>query len=69
MVFKSFQHIIESMFVKKEECNTCIYIPEIGDVLYNMMTSYNDTDVQDKARFYYALMTSASDKKVNICYK
>ena len=31
------------------------------------MTSYNDTDVQDKARFYYALMTSASDKKVTIC--
>ena len=30
-----------------------------------MMTEYQDIDVQDKARFYYALLTGAADKKVN----
>ena len=30
------------------------------------MTEYSDIDVQDKARFYYALMTGAADKKVHI---
>ena len=29
-----------------------------------MMTEYQDIDVQDKARFYYALLTGAADKKV-----
>ena len=36
----------------------------IGDLLHYLMTKYADTDVQDKARLYYALMTGASDNKV-----
>ena len=38
---------------------------DIGDLLYYIMTEYGDIDVQDKARFYYALMTGAADKKVH----
>ena len=41
-----------------------MYISDLGDLLYYMMTEYQDIDVQDKARFYYALLTGAADKKV-----
>ena len=41
-----------------------VYITDIGDLLFFIMTEYSDIDVQDKARFYYALMTGAADKKV-----
>ena len=41
-----------------------LYITDIGDLLFFIMTKYSDIDVQDKARFYYALMTGAADKKV-----
>ena len=37
---------------------------DLGDLLYYLMTEYQDIDVQDKARFYYALLTGAADKKV-----
>ncbi|XP_053405922.1 AP-5 complex subunit beta-1-like isoform X1 [Mercenaria mercenaria] len=48
---------------------THICFLELGDLLYYMMTCYNDTDVQDKARFYYALITGATDKKVQSVLK
>ncbi|KAL3866895.1 hypothetical protein ACJMK2_044145 [Sinanodonta woodiana] len=37
---------------------------EMGDLLYFIMTTYHDVDVQDKAKFYYALLTGASDHKI-----
>ena len=47
------------------ECdNWPLLFTDIGDLLYYIMTEYGDIDVQDKARFYYALMTGAADKKV-----
>ncbi|XP_060589091.1 AP-5 complex subunit beta-1-like [Ruditapes philippinarum] len=42
---------------------------ELGDLLYFMMSCYCDTDVQDKARFYYALITGATDTKVQSVLK
>ncbi|KAK3595172.1 hypothetical protein CHS0354_002772 [Potamilus streckersoni] len=37
---------------------------EMGDLLYYIMTTYHDVDVQDKAKFYYVLLTGASDYKI-----
>ncbi|XP_062577732.1 AP-5 complex subunit beta-1-like [Saccostrea cucullata] len=37
---------------------------DIGDLLFYMMTHYKDTDVKDKARFYYMLITSCTDEKI-----
>ncbi|KAJ8304263.1 hypothetical protein KUTeg_017846 [Tegillarca granosa] len=37
---------------------------EIGDLLFYMMTRYIDTDIQDRAMFYYTLLTSATDAKI-----
>ena len=39
---------------------------EIGDLLFYLMTHYEDTDVRDKARFYYMLITSSTDEKVRV---
>ncbi|XP_041370308.1 AP-5 complex subunit beta-1-like [Gigantopelta aegis] len=36
----------------------------LGEMLFDMFHHYNDTDVRDRARFYYALLTGASDKKI-----
>ena len=46
----------------------CILFLEIGELLYFIMIHYTDVDVQDKARFYYSLLTGASDTKVNLLY-
>ncbi|KAL5006024.1 hypothetical protein ScPMuIL_017182 [Solemya velum] len=37
---------------------------DLGDLMFGMLTAYPDTDIQDKARFLYALMTGASDDKI-----
>nr|XP_034325449.1 AP-5 complex subunit beta-1 isoform X1 [Crassostrea gigas] len=37
---------------------------EMGDLLFYLMTHYRDTDIRDKARFYYMLITSATDEKI-----
>ncbi|XP_046350561.1 AP-5 complex subunit beta-1-like [Haliotis rufescens] len=37
---------------------------ELGDLLHETMRHFLDIDVQDKARFYYALLTGAADKKI-----
>ncbi|XP_022334718.2 AP-5 complex subunit beta-1-like [Crassostrea virginica] len=39
---------------------------EIGDLLFYLMTQYEDTDVRDKARFYYMLITSSTDEKISM---
>lgn len=38
----------------------------MGDLLYYLMTHYRDTDIRDKARFYYMLITSATDEKASV---
>ncbi|XP_052101133.1 AP-5 complex subunit beta-1-like [Mytilus californianus] len=37
---------------------------DIGDILFNMMMSYEDMDIQDRALFYYSLLTSATSNKI-----
>uniref|UniRef100_K1QK75 AP5B1 middle domain-containing protein n=1 Tax=Magallana gigas TaxID=29159 RepID=K1QK75_MAGGI len=39
---------------------------EMGDLLFYLMTHYRDTDIRDKARFYYMLITSATDEKASV---
>lgn len=38
----------------------------MGDLLFYLMTHYRDTDIRDKARFYYMLITSATDEKASV---
>lgn len=37
----------------------------MGRLFHSMMTTYDDVDIKDRARFYYALLTGASDEKVS----
>ncbi|KAK3097233.1 hypothetical protein FSP39_007843 [Pinctada imbricata] len=37
---------------------------DLAELLYVLMIQYRDTDIRDRARFYYTLVTSATDKKV-----
>lgn len=37
---------------------------ELSKLLFYMLTSYANTDIQDKAKLYYCLITSAADQKV-----
>ncbi|XP_055995185.1 AP-5 complex subunit beta-1-like isoform X2 [Ostrea edulis] len=37
---------------------------DIGDLLFYLMVNYRDTDIKDKARFYYMLITSSTDEKI-----
>lgn len=37
---------------------------DIGDILFSLMMTYEDMDIQDRALFYYSLLTSATSKKI-----
>ncbi|XP_078662866.1 AP-5 complex subunit beta-1-like [Branchiostoma floridae x Branchiostoma belcheri] len=41
------------------------YFKEMGDVLYTMLTLYDDLDVRDQARLYYTLLTNLSFDKLS----
>ncbi|XP_035673182.1 AP-5 complex subunit beta-1-like [Branchiostoma floridae] len=41
------------------------YFKEMGDVLYAMLTLYDDLDVRDQARLYYTLLTNLSFDKLS----
>ncbi|CAH1257899.1 AP5B1 [Branchiostoma lanceolatum] len=44
---------------------TTHYFKEMGDVLYTMLTLYDDLDVRDQARLYYTLLTNLSFDKLS----
>ncbi|XP_033109739.1 AP-5 complex subunit beta-1-like [Anneissia japonica] len=53
-------------------CNSCMHhhnttdiFTDVGNVLYVMLTEFNDIDVRDRARFYYAILTNLSTEKVS----
>ena len=39
---------------------------ELGDILYRLSAEYQHIDIQDRAKFYYAMFTSLSSDKVRI---
>ncbi|ESO94575.1 hypothetical protein LOTGIDRAFT_232378 [Lottia gigantea] len=45
--------------------DTSTVFSELGELLYDIMVYCNDTDIKDKGRFYYALLTNAADKKIH----
>jgi len=38
----------------------------LSKLLFYILTQYNNTDVQEKAKLYYCLMISATDEKVSL---
>ncbi|XP_072025414.1 AP-5 complex subunit beta-1-like [Amphiura filiformis] len=38
---------------------------ELGDLLFVMFTDYQDLDIRDRARFYYAMLTNLSSEKIS----
>ncbi|XP_038054088.1 AP-5 complex subunit beta-1-like isoform X2 [Patiria miniata] len=38
---------------------------ELGQLLYELLTSYGDLDIRDRARFYYAMLTNISSQKIS----
>ncbi|XP_077998184.1 AP-5 complex subunit beta-1-like isoform X1 [Glandiceps talaboti] len=43
--------------------NTDLVFRELGDLLFLLLTKYDDIDIRERARFYYALMTNLSTQK------
>ncbi|XP_071948645.1 AP-5 complex subunit beta-1-like [Antedon mediterranea] len=53
-------------------CNSCMHchnttdiFTDLGNLLYVMLTEFNQLDVRDRARFYYAILTNLSTEKVS----
>ncbi|XP_064609519.1 AP-5 complex subunit beta-1-like [Liolophura sinensis] len=46
--------------------STDLIYNELGRLFHSMMTTYDDVDIKDRARFYYALLTGASDEKIGL---
>ncbi|XP_070541042.1 AP-5 complex subunit beta-1-like isoform X2 [Ptychodera flava] len=44
--------------------NTDLVFRELGDLLFLLFTKYNEVDIRDRARFYYALLTNLSSQKL-----
>ncbi|XP_022081146.1 AP-5 complex subunit beta-1-like [Acanthaster planci] len=38
---------------------------ESGQLLFELLTSYGDLDIRDRARFYYAMLTNISSQKIS----
>ena len=45
-----------------------VVVLELTSLLFDLMIRYRDTDIRDRARFYYMLVTSSTDKKVFTYY-
>ncbi|XP_077863925.1 uncharacterized protein LOC144348410 [Saccoglossus kowalevskii] len=45
--------------------NTDNVFQELGNLLHLLFTKYNDIDIRDRARFYYALLTNLSSEKLS----
>ncbi|XP_052279754.1 AP-5 complex subunit beta-1-like isoform X2 [Dreissena polymorpha] len=43
---------------------TQLYYSDLCELLYSLLTDYNNTDVQDQAKLYYCLLIAAADSKV-----
>ena len=52
------------VFVNISTVHIWHFFIDIGDILFSLMMTYEDMDIQDRALFYYSLLTSATSKKV-----